>query len=132
MSRVFKPIGSVNLSALLNTSIGHSTLFHAPIAVRMDMAANAGLVIGSMILKQMPYSVAPSIRPASRSSFGSPVIYCLKKKIVDAPHIPGSTTPAMVSIRPMVIISLYKGRIRISKGTIMVAMTRKNRKFFSL
>ena len=35
---------------------------------------------------------------------------------------------AMVSIRPMVIISLYKGRIRISKGTIMVAMTRKNRK----
>ena len=64
------------------------------------MEANAGFVIGIIILTLIPYSVHPSILPASRSSFGRLCMYCLKKKIVDAPHSPGRITPALVLMIP--------------------------------
>ena len=48
--------------------------------------------IGTIRRKKIPYSVAPSIRPASIRDFGVPSRYCLKKKIVDACARNGSTT----------------------------------------
>ena len=56
------------------------------------IAENAGFMIGTISLKKIPYSVAPSIRPASINDFGSPKRYCRKKKIVDACAKNGSTT----------------------------------------
>ena len=117
----------VNLLVSRNTSIGHNILFQEPIAQRIAMDANAGLVIGIIILTLIPYSVHPSILPASRSSFGRLCMYCLKKKIVDAPHSPGRITPALVLMIPRDVTSLYRGSIRISKGTHIVAITRKNK-----
>ena len=98
-------MGRVNLSADRYTSMGQSILFQEPMEQRMAMEAKAGFVIGSMILKQIPYSLAPSMRPASISSFGREIMYWRKKKIVEAEQMPGRTTPAVVSMRPMPMIS---------------------------
>ena len=42
-------------------------------------------MIQIIILKNIPYSEAPSILPALIKSFGIPNRYCLKKNTVDAP-----------------------------------------------
>ena len=107
-------------------------LFQDPIAHRIAMEANAGFVIGIMILTAIPYSVQPSIRPESSSSFGKDCMYCRKKKMVEAAHSPGRITPALVLMICRAVTSWYSGSIRISNGTHMVAITMKNRKPCSL
>ena len=79
-------------------------LFQEPMAHNIDIAAKAGFVIGIIILILIPYSVAPSILPASSSSFGRPLMYCRKKKIVDAAQSPGRIAPArlLISFRSMI------------------------------
>ena len=70
-----------------------------------SIATDAGFVIGIIILILIPYSVHPSTRAASSSSFGRLTMYCLKKKIVPAAHRPGRNTPALESTRPILVIS---------------------------
>ena len=49
---------------------------------KIAIAANAGFIIGTIRLKKIPYSVAPSILPASINDLGIPFKYCIKKKIL--------------------------------------------------
>ena len=55
------------------------------LSAKGDLAGeNAGFIIGAISLKKIPYSVHPSIRPASIRDLGNPSRYWRKKNIVDA------------------------------------------------
>ena len=77
------------------------------------MAPKAGIMRGADILKKIAYSLRPSMRPASRKSLGIPTAYCRKKKIAKGETMKGRSMPAKVFMVCSVVMSLYRGRMRI-------------------
>jgi hypothetical protein len=92
--------------------------------MKIAIAEKAGGIMGMTILKNMEYSFNPSTRPASIRSRGTPSMYCLKKNIANGDTIMGRKTPQKVSIKEMLIMSLYRGRMRICIGTSMRNITK--------
>src|SRR5699024_6765592 len=86
------PIGRVNISFDLNTSSGQRKLFQLPSPCKIAIADKEGAIKGNIILKNILYSLHPSILAASINSFGSPIAYCLKKNTATGATIIGSTT----------------------------------------
>ncbi|MNN46952.1 hypothetical protein D3C81_1613540 [compost metagenome] len=72
----------------------------------MVIAPKAGTIRGTIILKKIPNSEHPSIRPASMKSFGRLRANCLKKKIGRGATTKGRITPQIESIIVKLIISL--------------------------
>ena len=86
-------MGMVRSSSLFTTSNGHWNAFQLDTILLIVMTAISGFTDGNTMLKNIFLSPAPSIRAASMSGSGMPLIKLRARKILNASAAPGMMRP---------------------------------------
>ncbi|ANZ40332.1 hypothetical protein BBK82_34200 [Lentzea guizhouensis] len=118
--------GSVYSLSCCATTNGHRKLFQLPRNVRMPSVASAGPHSGRMILAKIRTSLAPSTRPASSSSPGSPAMNCRIRNTPNGETRNGRISAGNEFASPALTTSTYSGTNVTTPGIIRVAMTTAN------
>ena len=70
LNELYRPMGNVNFILSVRTSNSQRPLFYEDMPIEIPITAMAGFMIGRISLIKIPYSLHPSILPASAISFG--------------------------------------------------------------
>ena len=114
----------------LKTRVGQRKSFHAPVKANRKITIRIGRMEGSMMLRKMRKSPAPSISAASSISLGIPFMKLRTRKIFATFPKPGMMQDQYELIQPKVATMRYEGIMLTTPGNI--EMSRRTKKSVSL